>query len=287
MPPVVRSVGLMLALMGPVCLAGTTRARAQDSPPAERRRATSTAALSQELSRELRGETAFPPSRVERANFESPPRSSDSGGSQQLDSPGRSPDRPASRAAAEASKPASPGSPGAPSPIPLAPRSRSRQTGAAGGAARAGGLPSIITVGSSLALVLGLFLVVAWLMRRAAPGGSAVLPGEVLELLGRAALAGRTQVHLVRLGNKLLLVSMSTAGVETLAEITDPDEVTRLAGLCRQAQPGSTTAAFRQVLQQLAGPRTASGRSGRDDDVRLANAGLAGTSDVTWEGRDV
>jgi hypothetical protein len=75
--------------------------------------------------------------------------------------------------------------------------------------------------------------------------------------------------------------------VETLTEITDTDEVTRLAGLCRQAQPGSTTAAFRQVLQQLAGPRTASGHTGPDDDVRLAHASMPGRSDVTWEGHDV
>jgi flagellar biogenesis protein FliO len=145
----------------------------------------------------------------------------------------------------------------------------------------------MVTVVSSLALVLGLFLIFAWFMRRSVPGGSAVLPGEVVEVLGRAALAGRTQVHLVRLGNKLLLLSMSTAGVETLTEITDADEVNRLAGLCRQAQPGSTTAAFRQVLQQLGGTRSASKQHGLDDDLRLANAGVSGRSDVTWEGRDV
>lgn len=287
MPPVVRSVALMLALAGPLCLVAATRASAHDAPFASGPRATSTVspALS-EAERELRAQTGSSPGRVEPVGFQATSRSSDSGDSRELDFEKRSPEPPASSAPGDASQPAPLGSPGAPSPIPLGPRSRPKEAGAAGGVVRANDLPSVVTIGSSLALVLGLFLIVAWLMRRAVPGGSTLLPGEVLEVLGRAALAGRAQVHLVRLGNKLLLVSMSTSGVETLAEITDTDEVTRLVGLCRQAQPGSTTAAFRQVLQQLAGQRTASGRTG-PDDVRSGNAGMPGRGDVPWEGRDV
>jgi flagellar biogenesis protein FliO len=287
MPPVVQSVALMLALAGPLCLVAATRASAKEAPFASGPRATIAASASlSEAERELRAQISSRPGRVEPVGFQASSRSSDPGKSRQLDFEKRSPGPPDSGASADASRPAPLEPPGTPPPIPLAPRSRSKEGGAAGEVARAGGLPSVVTIGSSLTLVLGLFLVVAWLMRRAVPGGSALLPGEVLEVLGRAALAGRTQVHLVRLGNKLLLVSISTASVETLAEITDTDEVTRLAGLCRQAQPGSTTAAFRQVLQQLAGQRTASGRTGADD-VRLANAGMPGTDDVTWEGRDV
>jgi hypothetical protein len=52
-----------------------------------------------------------------------------------------------------------------------------------------------------------------------------------------------------------LLVSVTPAGVETLTEVTDPDEVAHLAGLCRQSQPGSSSAAFRQVFSQMAGER--------------------------------
>jgi flagellar biogenesis protein FliO len=107
-------------------------------------------------------------------------------------------------------------------------------------------------VAGSLAVVLGLFLLVAWAMRRAAPRGSALLPSEVFEVLGRAHLAGRQQAHLLRCGRKLLLVSVTPAGVETLTEVTEPLEVDRLAGLCRQAQPHGATAAFRQIFQQWA-----------------------------------
>ncbi len=112
-------------------------------------------------------------------------------------------------------------------------------------------LPSLAGVGSSLAVVLGLFFVVAWLLRKATPGDCPVLPKEAIEVLGRATLSGRQQVHLIRLGSKLVLVCVTPGGVEALSEVTDPAEVDHLAGLCRQSLPNSSTAAFRQMLQQF------------------------------------
>ncbi len=146
----------------------------------------------------------------------------------------------------------------------------------------------MLTIAGSLGVVLGLFFLVAWAMRRTAPGGAVRLPPEVFEVLGRSALAGREQVHLLRCGGKLLLVSVSPTGVEPLTEITDPDEVNRLAGFCRQAHPASTTAAFRQVFGQLAGLRRGAGLA--DDDREpfySAEAGAARTRGRTLEDRDV
>lgn len=127
------------------------------------------------------------------------------------------------------------------------------------------GLGSVVTVISSLAVVLGLFFMTAWLMRRTGAGGLASLPSDVFELLGRAPLNNRQQVHLMRCGTKLLLVSVTQDGAETLTEIDDPDEVTRLAGLCKANQAGSASAAFRQVLHQFAGQPAEPGFVGRTD----------------------
>ncbi len=132
--------------------------------------------------------------------------------------------------------------------IPFAAHARAAQTEASKALDR---LPSLGPMASGLATVLGLFLLLAWVLRRAAPKAATLLPGEVVEVLGRAPLAGRQQMHLLRCGNKLLLVSVTPAGAETLTEVTDPVEVDRLAGLCRQAHPQSATAAFRQVFQQF------------------------------------
>ena len=100
-------------------------------------------------------------------------------------------------------------------------------------------------------------------MRKAAPRGSLVLPKEVFDILGRAPLGARQQVQLLRCGNKLLLVSITPAGVETLTEVTDPLEVDRIAGICQQTHPKSATMAFRQVFQELA-PKSGE-PSGLDD----------------------
>jgi flagellar protein FliO/FliZ len=115
---------------------------------------------------------------------------------------------------------------------------------------KADGLPSPVTVFGSLLLVLGVFFALVWALRRAAPPGAALLPAEAFEVLGRAPLANRQHAHLLRCGNKLLLVSAGAAGTEPLTEITDPAEVDRLTELCRQARPSMATTALSRILGQ-------------------------------------
>ena len=110
---------------------------------------------------------------------------------------------------------------------------------------------AVTTVITSLAVVLGLFFLSVLIAKKAnSRGGCAKLPGEVVQTLGRAPLSGRQEMHLVRVGNKLLLLSVTSTGAETLTEITDPEEIDRLAGICRQNHPDSITASFREILWQ-------------------------------------
>ncbi|MEN6449912.1 MAG: flagellar biosynthetic protein FliO [Thermoguttaceae bacterium] len=100
------------------------------------------------------------------------------------------------------------------------------------GAEKASTGSSAVTTVVSLAVVLGVFFLGAWLYRRSMPQARAPLPQEAFAVLGRAPLAYRHQAQLVRCGNKLLLVCVTAAGAETLTEITDPAEVERLLGVC-------------------------------------------------------
>jgi flagellar biogenesis protein FliO len=93
---------------------------------------------------------------------------------------------------------------------------------------------------------------VVWCSKRFAPAGTAPLPKEAVELLGRAPLAGKQTMQLVRVGNRLLLVALSGAGAQTLTEITDPVEVEHLAGLCQRGRGDSASASFNRVLSQMA-----------------------------------
>jgi flagellar protein FliO/FliZ len=138
--------------------------------------------------------------------------------------------------------------------LPLPPRGSGRSAEA--GEPKAGRsikpTSSVPTGLAALAVVLGVFLTGAWALRRAMPSSPNRLPADVVEVLGRTPLAPRQFVHLVRCGNKLLLVHLAPGAAETLTEITDPAEVDRIAGLCRQSHPQSTTSNFRQIFQQFA-----------------------------------
>jgi flagellar biogenesis protein FliO len=128
------------------------------------------------------------------------------------------------------------------------------------------GVPSrsLYTVACALTIVIGLFLVCAWLLRRGTSSSTATLPADVVSVLGRVSLAARQSALLLRVGNKLVLVSLSPGGAETITEVTEPAEVDRLAGLCQQSNPHSTTKAFEQTFQQLAQERAPGGFFGND-----------------------
>jgi flagellar biogenesis protein FliO len=139
--------------------------------------------------------------------------------------------------------------------LPLSPRSKPRQPKQPGAdRPTAGG--ALTTALGSLGIVLAGFFLFVWVSRRTSPKGLAPLPAEVVESLGRAPLAGRQQMQLIRVGKKLILLTVTPGEARTLTEITDPAEVDRLAGLCQQRQPGSITTTFRHVLAHCAGERT-------------------------------
>lgn len=104
---------------------------------------------------------------------------------------------------------------------------------------------------SALAIVVGLFLIFAWLLRRGKTKSVLVLPTDVVSNLGRVPLSTRQFAELLRVGNKLVLVSFTPAGAETITEVTDPVEVDRIIGICQQNSPHSSTNAFEQVFRQL------------------------------------
>ena len=84
----------------------------------------------------------------------------------------------------------------------------------------------------SLALVLGGYFALVWVLRMFNFGGQGGVPTEVLELLGSVPLAPKKQLQIVRLGSKLLLLVDSEEGTHPIGEISDPDEVEYLASLC-------------------------------------------------------
>jgi flagellar biogenesis protein FliO len=130
------------------------------------------------------------------------------------------------------------------------------------------GLPtkSLYTMGTALTIVVGAFLMFAWVLRRSGRGrvGRGILPADAVSVLGRVSLSAKQVAQLLRVGNKLVLVALTPSGAETLTEVTDPAAVDRLMGLCQQADRHSTTKAFEQVFQSLSREPVNSGYLGAD-----------------------
>jgi hypothetical protein len=57
----------------------------------------------------------------------------------------------------------------------------------------------------------------------------------------------------------LVLLSVTPDGTKPLTEVTDPQEVDRLLGLCHQANDNSTTAEFQDVLARMSREPTSPG----------------------------
>lgn len=109
----------------------------------------------------------------------------------------------------------------------------------------------LVSVGSSLVIVMGLFFGFIWFYRKSmgARGGGG-LPKNVVQILGRTPVAPRQHLVLLRFGSKLVLVSMVQGEARTISEITDPLEVDQLAGMCESQQSTSVTHSFREILAQ-------------------------------------
>lgn len=181
---------------------------------------------------------------------------------------------------------------GEPAPQPLAEQDANRRLGAppadapASDESRRAGrfelgwsdfpVQSAGTAAAALAIVVGLFLLLATFLKKAAPRSHRPLPGEVVSVLGRTPLSGKQVAHLLKVGSKLVLVSVTPEGVAPIAEVTDPDEVTRLLGLCEQESAHSASAAFRDVFDRLARDERDPSFPGADDALvdrqRLAAA---------------
>jgi len=109
----------------------------------------------------------------------------------------------------------------------------------------------IISVGSTLLIVIAAFFILALFLRKVTPQSNRALPKDAFECLGRYYLTQKHQVQLLRLGSRIVLVSVMPDGVSTLAEIVDPDEAVSLLGLCRRLDSNSATEMFRKTVASM------------------------------------
>lgn len=112
-------------------------------------------------------------------------------------------------------------------------------------AADPGALPelgiSLVRVAASLALVLALLLALAALVRRARASARFGPPRRGLETLDRMDVGGRREIRLVRAGAKRLVVGITDARMELLAELDGEDAAALPAPVARAANVRTLT----------------------------------------------
>lgn len=128
----------------------------------------------------------------------------------------------------------------------------------------------LITVSSSLAVVLGLFAALIWGTRKfgARGGGNNLIPKEVFQTLGSTSIDPRTQVSLLRCGQRILIIARTNHGVQPLGEITDKDEVSHLIATCT----GDSKQEFHRTLASLESEPTESGYIGKQPEPPSARS---------------
>ncbi|MEQ9068888.1 MAG: flagellar biosynthetic protein FliO [Gimesia chilikensis] len=111
-------------------------------------------------------------------------------------------------------------------------------------------VPSIWGTFGALALVIGIILIAAKVMKKHNPLSAKTLPREVLEVLGKRPLDARQTIHFVRCGNRILILGSSPAGLETLSEVLDRGGVDLITGMCReQADSSRANQSFLNLFQ--------------------------------------
>jgi flagellar biogenesis protein FliO len=112
-------------------------------------------------------------------------------------------------------------------------------------------LAPLISVGGTLLIVIAAFFILAMFLRKVSPPSNRPLPKDAFECLGRHYLTQKHQLQLLRVGSRIVLVSVMPDGVSTLVEITDPDEAVSLLGLCRRLDSNSSSEMFRKTVASM------------------------------------
>jgi len=116
-----------------------------------------------------------------------------------------------------------------------------------------GGLDWLLRTVAALAAVLGLILLCRAVMIRFTGRVVATGRNSAVELLSRLNVSPRNHILLVRIGGRILVLGESPAGLDTLAEVQDSEEVADLLQSVTSTKSGSVTHSFSQLLHRFNG----------------------------------
>ncbi len=133
--------------------------------------------------------------------------------------------------------------------------------------------PGNLTTLGSLVLVIALIGATAWVIKRASRNGSLMsslgaggrAPAGILEVLGRYPISANCTLVMLKMDRRILLISQSTRGrsgllgarfggetaMETLSEITDPEDVASILMKVQDDESRAANERFQGLLGQV------------------------------------
>jgi flagellar biosynthetic protein FliO len=100
----------------------------------------------------------------------------------------------------------------------------------------------------SLGAVLGLIILMYWISRRVLPRGRFGPGARAVQVLGRTSISSKQRLLIVQVGRRVLVLADSGQRLNTLCEITDPDEAAALIGQLQGEPQNSKGKSFGAAL---------------------------------------
>ncbi len=166
--------------------------------------------------------------------------------------------------------------------LPLGPAPKSDDPNTAKPADTNAGLSWGLQTVMALGVVIGLiYLVRAVLRRMHGLSGPSSSNTALVEVLARCPVAARTHVLLLRINDRVIVAGQTQAGLNTLAELDDPDEVAGLVARVDASRPTSITSGFNKLLSQFdRGHQTPVTDEGADDAEHMVDRARSDVSSL-------
>lgn len=151
-------------------------------------------------------------------------------------------------------------------------RASTQKTGVA--SAPAAGGWEVIRVVIALGSVIALILLLRWVFKRFFGVTTAPRASRAVHVLSRSPISPRQQLVILRVGKRLLVVADGGAQMNTLSEITDPDEVATLIGQVQDDHTDRASKVFGKVFNRMRGKYDAEEESHEDESIVGLTAGV-------------
>ena len=136
-------------------------------------------------------------------------------------------------------------------PLGAAPANVNSSASAAGGAAAASDSSWILQTITALGVVLALIVALRFVIQRVTGLRPAPMTTRLVEVLARSPIAPRTHLLFLRIHQRIVVATQSPAGMQTLTELTDPQEVAAIMAQVQAARPASISRSFQHLLGRL------------------------------------